>query len=205
MIRARHYGGLAVLLLATAVLYVWNLGASGWANAFYSAAAQAGSESWTAWLFGSSDAANAITVDKTPAALWVTGLSARLFGVNPWSILLPQALAGVAAVGGVVRRGATGQRAVGGAVRRCGSGADPGGGADVPVQQSRCAAGAFACRRRLLHPAVTGPQRGSGGGCRWPVSRSGSGSWPRCCRRSWCCPLLRWCSCSPPTHRCGPG
>ncbi|BBY64265.1 glycosyltransferase family 39 protein [Mycolicibacterium helvum] len=98
MIRARHHGGLAVLLLATAVLYVWDLGASGWANPFYSAAAQAGSESWTAWLFGSSDAANAITVDKTPAALWVTGLSARLFGVNPWSILLPQALAGVAAV-----------------------------------------------------------------------------------------------------------
>ncbi|WP_179471419.1 glycosyltransferase family 39 protein [Mycolicibacterium vinylchloridicum] len=98
MIRARHHGGLVVLLLATALLYVWNLGASGWANAFYSAAAQAGSQSWTALLFGSSDAANAITVDKTPAALWVTGLSARLFGVNPWSILLPQAVAGVAAV-----------------------------------------------------------------------------------------------------------
>jgi 4-amino-4-deoxy-L-arabinose transferase-like glycosyltransferase len=98
MIRARQYGGLVVLLLGTAVLYIWNLGASGWANPFYSAAVQAGSESWTAWLFGSSDAGNAITVDKTPAALWVTGLSARLFGVNPWSILLPQALAGVAAV-----------------------------------------------------------------------------------------------------------
>lgn len=98
MIRTRHHGGLAVLLLATALLYGWNLAASGWANAFYSAAAQAGSQSWTAWLFGSSDAGNAITVDKTPAALWVTGLSARLFGVNAWSILLPQALAGVAAV-----------------------------------------------------------------------------------------------------------
>ncbi len=99
MIRARQYGGLAVLLAATAVLYVWNLGASGWANPFYSAAAQAGATNWTAWLFGSSDAGNAITVDKTPAALWVSGLSARLFGVNAWSILVPQALAGVAAVG----------------------------------------------------------------------------------------------------------
>ncbi len=89
---------LAALLAATAVLYLWNLGASGWANAFYSAAAQAGSMNWTAWLFGSSDPANAITVDKTPAALWVSGLSARLFGVNPWSILVPQALFGVAAV-----------------------------------------------------------------------------------------------------------
>ncbi|TGD89746.1 phospholipid carrier-dependent glycosyltransferase [Mycolicibacterium sp. CH28] len=98
MIRARRSGWLAALLVATAVLYLWNLGASGWANAFYSAAAQAGATNWTAWLFGSSDAGNAITVDKPPAALWVSGLSARLFGVNPWSILVPQALAGVAAV-----------------------------------------------------------------------------------------------------------
>ena len=47
------------LLAATAVLYLWGLGASGWANSFYSAAAQAGSQSWKAWFFGSSDAANA--------------------------------------------------------------------------------------------------------------------------------------------------
>ena len=43
-------------------------------------------------------AANAITVDKPPASLWVMGLSARLFGVNPWSILVPQALMGVGTV-----------------------------------------------------------------------------------------------------------
>lgn len=89
---------LAALLLGTAVLYLWNLGASAWANAFYSAAAQAGSQDWTAWFFGSSDAANAITVDKPPAALWITGLSVRLFGLNSWSILVPQALMGVATV-----------------------------------------------------------------------------------------------------------
>ncbi|UOX89647.1 glycosyltransferase family 39 protein [Amycolatopsis sp. FBCC-B4732] len=93
-----HRPALAVLLLGTAVLYLWGLGASGWANAFYSAAAQAGSESWKALFFGSSDAANAITVDKTPAALWVMGLSARVFGVNAWSILVPQALMGVGSV-----------------------------------------------------------------------------------------------------------
>ncbi|MET0704797.1 MAG: glycosyltransferase family 39 protein [Mycobacterium sp.] len=89
----------AALLAGTAVLYLWNLGASGWANSFYAAAVQAGSQNWTALLFGSSDAANAITVDKTPAALWVMGISARLFGFNAWSMLVPQALAGVAAVG----------------------------------------------------------------------------------------------------------
>lgn len=88
----------AILLVATAALYLANLSVSGWANSFYSAAVQAGSQSWTAWLFGSSDAANAITVDKTPAALWVMGLSARLFGLSSWSVLIPQALMGVASV-----------------------------------------------------------------------------------------------------------
>jgi 4-amino-4-deoxy-L-arabinose transferase-like glycosyltransferase len=87
------------LLLATGVLYLWDLGASGWANAYYSAAALAGSQSWLAFLFGSFDAGNAITVDKTPAALWVMSLSVRLFGLSSWSLLVPQALMGVGAVG----------------------------------------------------------------------------------------------------------
>ena len=90
---------LLALLLATAVLYLWGLGASGWANAYYSAAAQAGAASWKALFFGSLDAANSITVDKAPAALWVMGLSVRLFGLSSWSILVPQALMGVATVG----------------------------------------------------------------------------------------------------------
>nr|WP_234809580.1 glycosyltransferase family 39 protein [Mycolicibacterium tusciae] len=90
--------GLPILLTSTAVLYLWRLGDSGWANAFYAAAAQAGAHNWTAMLFGSSDPANAITVDKTPAALWVMDVSVRLFGLNSWSVLVPQALEGVAAV-----------------------------------------------------------------------------------------------------------
>ncbi len=89
---------LAGLLVATGVLYIWGLGASGWANAYYAAAVQAASESWMAFFFGSFDASNAITVDKPPASLWVMGLSARIFGVNSWSLLVPQALAGVATV-----------------------------------------------------------------------------------------------------------
>jgi 4-amino-4-deoxy-L-arabinose transferase-like glycosyltransferase len=86
------------LLLATALLYLWGLGESGWANSFYSAAVQAGSESWKAFFFGSSDAANSITVDKTPLALWPMVLSVRIFGQSSWSILVPQALFGVASV-----------------------------------------------------------------------------------------------------------
>lgn len=87
------------LLLATALLYLWGLGASGWGNAFYSAAVQAGSESWKAFFYGSSDAANSITVDKTPASLWLMALFVRVFGLSSWSILVPQALLGVASVG----------------------------------------------------------------------------------------------------------
>lgn len=87
------------LLATTAVLYLWNLGSSGWANSYYAAAVQAGVQSWKAFLFGSLDAGNLITVDKTPASLWVMELSGRLFGFNSWSMLVPQALEGVAAVG----------------------------------------------------------------------------------------------------------
>lgn len=98
---------LLALLAATAVLYLWDLSASGYANQFYSAAAQAGGTSWKAFFFGSSDAGNAITVDKPPAALWPMGLAVRLFGLSSWAILVPEALMGVATVGvlyGAVRR-----------------------------------------------------------------------------------------------------
>ncbi|MFD3442306.1 ArnT family glycosyltransferase [Streptomyces sp. NPDC058685] len=86
------------LLLITAVLYSYDLSASGYANSFYSAAVQAGSESWKAFFFGSSDAANSITVDKPPAALWPMALSVRIFGLGSWQILLPEVLMGVGTV-----------------------------------------------------------------------------------------------------------
>ena len=88
-----------VLLAAVAVLYLWDLSASGYANSFYAAAVQAGTENWKAWFFGSLDSSNFITVDKPPASLWVMVLSGRIFGFNSWSLLVPQALEGVAAAG----------------------------------------------------------------------------------------------------------
>ncbi|MBY4127714.1 glycosyltransferase family 39 protein [Rhodococcus fascians] len=90
--------GLIALLVGTGVAYLWGLGASGWANSFYSAAIQAGSVSWKAFFFGSSDAANSITVDKPPMSLWLMSLSVRIFGLNSWAMLVPQALLGVASV-----------------------------------------------------------------------------------------------------------
>jgi len=87
-----------VLTLA-AVVYVWNLTVSGFANTYYSAAALAASQSWSAWFFGSFDANNFITVDKPPLGTMVMGLSVRLFGLSSWSVLLPEAIAGLATVG----------------------------------------------------------------------------------------------------------
>ncbi|MGW3956665.1 glycosyltransferase family 39 protein [Streptomyces sp. NPDC004752] len=86
------------LLLATALLYLYNLSASGYANSFYSAAVQAGSTSWKAFFFGSLDGGNAITVDKPSAFLWPMELSVRIFGLNSWAILTPEVLMGVGTV-----------------------------------------------------------------------------------------------------------
>jgi 4-amino-4-deoxy-L-arabinose transferase-like glycosyltransferase len=89
---------LVTVLAGTGLLYLWGLNASGWANAYYSAAAQAGSVNWLAMLFGALDAGNAISIDKTPASVWVMALSVRVFGMSSWSVLAPQALMGVGSV-----------------------------------------------------------------------------------------------------------
>ncbi|GAA2735969.1 hypothetical protein GCM10009867_19500 [Pedococcus aerophilus] len=86
------------LLFATALFYLYNLTSSGYANSFYSAAVQAGSQSWEAFFYGSSDAGNSITVDKPPASLWIMALSVRVLGLSSFAILLPEVLMGVATV-----------------------------------------------------------------------------------------------------------
>ncbi len=88
-------GGVAAL---AAVLYFVNLTVSGYANTYYAMAAQAASQSWSAWFFGSLDASSFITIDKPPLATMVMGLSVRLLGLNSFAILAPQALMGVASV-----------------------------------------------------------------------------------------------------------
>ena len=104
------------LLILAAILYSWSLSRNGDANSFYAAAVLSGTESWKAFFYGSLDSASFITVDKPPFAFWVMGISARIFGFNSWSLLLPQAAEGVAAVAVVyaaVRRsvgGLTGER-----------------------------------------------------------------------------------------------
>jgi 4-amino-4-deoxy-L-arabinose transferase-like glycosyltransferase len=82
-----------------AALCLWDLTISGYANTYYAAAVRSASESWKAWFFGSLDPGSFITVDKPPLSLWLMGVSARAFGFSSFSLLLPQALCTIAAVG----------------------------------------------------------------------------------------------------------
>ena len=88
--RRRELWALAAVLLLAAAAYAWDLDRNGWGNAYYSAAAQAGSTSWRAMFFGSLETGNAVATDKPPLALWVMAASVRLWGLSPVSVFLPQ-------------------------------------------------------------------------------------------------------------------
>jgi 4-amino-4-deoxy-L-arabinose transferase-like glycosyltransferase len=89
---------LALLLLIAGVLNLWGLSENGWANEYYSAAVRSMSSSWHAFLYGSFDAAGVMTVDKPPLASWGQVAFVKVFGFHSLSLLVPQALMGVATV-----------------------------------------------------------------------------------------------------------
>jgi 4-amino-4-deoxy-L-arabinose transferase-like glycosyltransferase len=88
---------LAAVALAAA-LNTWTLGQNGYANVYYSAGVKSMLLSWHNFFFVSADPAGLITIDKPPLGLWLQAASAEVFGFSPLSLLLPQALAGVASV-----------------------------------------------------------------------------------------------------------
>src|SRR6478752_3074007 len=89
---------LAALLVVAGVLNLWALSRNGWANDYYSAAVRSMASSWHAFLYGSFDQAGVMTVDKPPLALWVQVAFVKAFGYHPLSMLVPQALMGIASV-----------------------------------------------------------------------------------------------------------
>jgi 4-amino-4-deoxy-L-arabinose transferase-like glycosyltransferase len=86
------------LVALAALLNLWALSRNGWANEYYSAAVRSMTTSWHNFLYGAFDQAGVMTVDKPPLALWVQAASAKVFGFSSLSMLVPQALMGVAAV-----------------------------------------------------------------------------------------------------------
>ena len=89
---------LAGLLALAALLNLWALSENGWANEYYSATVRSMTSSWHNFFYGAFDPAGVMTVDKPPLALWVQAASAKLFGFSSLSMLVPQALMGVASV-----------------------------------------------------------------------------------------------------------
>ena len=99
---------LALILLLAAFLNFWGVWDEGYGNEFYAACVKSMLQSWHNFFFVSFDPGGFVTVDKPPVGLWVQALSAKLFGFSGWSLILPQALAGVlsvAVLGRLVRRG----------------------------------------------------------------------------------------------------
>src|SRR3954451_22741423 len=90
---------LGLLVVVSGALYLWALSRNGWANTYYSGAVRSMASSRQAFLYGALNASGVMPVDKPPLALWVQALSVRAFGFHPLSILVPQALMGMASVG----------------------------------------------------------------------------------------------------------
>ena len=126
----------------TAFLNLWDLSRNGWANAYYSATVRSMSSSWHDFLYASFDRSGVMTVDKPPLALWVQSLSVRVFGYHPLSLLVPQALMGIASVVLVYDLVRRRFGRLGGLRRGPRSGADADDGRDLAPQQPRRAAGA---------------------------------------------------------------
>ncbi|MEU0966445.1 glycosyltransferase family 39 protein [Streptomyces sp. NPDC005917] len=88
---------LAVIAAVAALLFFWGIWHSAY-HAFYASAVRSMTDNPVAFLYGSFDPANSITLDKLPGFLWPQALSALLFGFHPWALVIPQALEGVACV-----------------------------------------------------------------------------------------------------------
>src|SRR5215213_10877563 len=88
---------LSAVLALSAFLDLSRLRSEGYANLYYAATVKDMLDSWHNFFFVSYDA-SFVSVDKPPLGFWIQGASACLLGFHGWSILLPQALAGVLSV-----------------------------------------------------------------------------------------------------------
>jgi 4-amino-4-deoxy-L-arabinose transferase-like glycosyltransferase len=100
MTRLRPQRVALVLVLAfSALLELYRLSQNGWANVYYSAAVKSMLGSLHNFFFVSSDPGGLVSVDKPPVGLWLQTVSAAIFGFHPLSMLVPEALCAIAAVG----------------------------------------------------------------------------------------------------------
>jgi 4-amino-4-deoxy-L-arabinose transferase-like glycosyltransferase len=90
---------LALILLVAAFANFFELQRNGYANLYYAAAIRSMLQSWHNFFFVAFDPGGFVSVDKPPLGFWIQAASAKLLGYSGFSILLPEALAGVLSVG----------------------------------------------------------------------------------------------------------
>ncbi|MCY8508654.1 glycosyltransferase family 39 protein [Bacillus mojavensis] len=89
---------LIFILLAAAFLNIYHIWQDDAANQYYLAAVKSMTQSFHNFFYASFDPSGFVTVDKPPVVLWIQAIFALIFGVHTWSVIIPQALAGVGSV-----------------------------------------------------------------------------------------------------------
>lgn len=89
---------LSLILILSAILNFWNLSIEGYGNEYYAAGVKSMLLSLKNFFFVASDPSGFVSIDKPPVGFWIQTISAKIFGFSGWSIILPQALAGVLSV-----------------------------------------------------------------------------------------------------------
>ena len=89
---------LAVVMLVSIFMNFYQLGQNGFGNLYYASAIRSMLDSWHNFFFVSFDPGGFVSIDKPPLGFWLQAASAKILGFTPFSIFLPQALAGVLSV-----------------------------------------------------------------------------------------------------------
>src|SRR5215467_8458585 len=86
------------VMLISLFMNFYQLGQNGIGNLYYAAAIRSMLDNWHNFFFVSFDPGGFVSLDKPPLGFWLQAASAKIFGFTPFSIYLPQALAGVLSV-----------------------------------------------------------------------------------------------------------
>src|SRR5437868_3770623 len=92
-----HQLALGGILLISVFMDFFQLGQNGFGS-YYPPAVRSMMDNWHNFFFASYDPGGFVTIDKPPVGFWLQVISAKIFGFTPFSVLLPQALAGVLSV-----------------------------------------------------------------------------------------------------------
>jgi 4-amino-4-deoxy-L-arabinose transferase-like glycosyltransferase len=93
-----HRLALGGIMLISIFMNFFQLGQNGFGNLYYAAGVRSMLDNWHNFFFVSYDPGGFVTIDKPPLGFWLQVVSAKLLGFTPFSVFLPQAIAGVLSV-----------------------------------------------------------------------------------------------------------